>query len=284
MRGIRNELEIIWGGASWKMEPGVSSQDITSSGVSVRIPNNLDSMASIPFSLEIELDGSERLYFAPMGRKTEVHLESQWPHPGFNGAFLPEHDISTSGFTADWKVLSLNRNYPQQWKKDAYEVGSSTFGVDLVTPVADYQKTIRSLKYALMTIGFTFLIFFFVEIRSGKRVHPIQFILVGLAIIVFYTLLISLAEHLGFNSAYLISAAAVMILIAIYFQAIFKQGRMTAILLGVLTLSYGFVFTTLQLEDYALLIGSIGLFMVLAILMLLTRKVDWYALRSGKES
>lgn len=285
MRGIQEQLELNWNGEAFMMEPGSDNKDMVSSGVSARVPLEIDStMSSYPFSLDLDVNGSESLHFYPVGKETNVKLSSEYPHPSFIGSFSPDsREIDKSGFSADWKILSLNRNYPQQWKDSENNIGGSEFGLSLVTPVDDYQKSTRSVKYALMMIAFTFLIFFFLEIRSGKRVHPIQFILVGLALIVFYTLLIALSEHIGFNSSYLISSVAVSLLIAMYFQAIFKQGKMTGILVAVLALMYGFIFTTLQLQDYALLIGSIGLFIVLALVMYLSRKVDWYGLSKSAD-
>ncbi|NNC83032.1 MAG: cell envelope integrity protein CreD [Flavobacteriales bacterium] len=286
MRGIQDQLDIRWNDTEHTLSPGTDNRDLVASGVSTRVPMEADSSSGEhSFQLTIDLNGSELLHLYPLGKTTEFALSSAYPHPGFVGAFLPdEREISADGFTAHWKILSLNRNYPQQWKDDEHRILGSEFGVSLITPVDDYQKSTRSVKYALMMIAFTFLIFFFLEIRSGKKVHPIQFILVGLALIVFYTLLIALSEHIGFNPSYLISSVAVTALIAMYFQAIFKQFKMTAILMAVLALMYGFIFTTLQLQDYALLIGSIGLFLVLALVMYLSRKVDWYALSKGGES
>ncbi|NND94597.1 MAG: cell envelope integrity protein CreD, partial [Flavobacteriales bacterium] len=251
MRGIQEQLNLNWNGGEYLMDPGSNNRDMVASGVSVRVPLDIDTtMESYRFNLRMDINGSEALHFFPIGKETTVSLRSEYPHPSFIGSFSPDkREIDNSGFDAQWKILSLNRNYPQQWKDSDNNIGGSQFGLSLVTPVDDYQKATRSVKYALMMIAFTFLIFFFLEIRSGKRVHPIQFILVGLALIVFYTLLIALSEHMGFNISYLLSSIAVTALIAMYFQAIFKQLRMTSILIAVLTLMYGFIFTTLQLED-----------------------------------
>lgn len=280
MRGIQEQLILNWNDTEFSLEPGTENKDMISSGVSVRVPLSPDSsLADYQFDLGLDINGSERLQFFPIGKETTVNLNSTWPHPGFDGAFsTDEHEITEEGFSASWKILSLNRNYPQQWTDSGHSIQGSSFGVNLVTPVDDYQKSTRSVKYALMMIAFTFLIFFFLEIKSGKRVHPIQLILVGLALIVFYTLLISLSEHIGFNSSFLISSVAVTALICMYFQSIFKQKKMTGILMAVLIIMYGFIFTTLQLQDYALLLGSIGLFIVLTLVMYLSRRVDWYDL------
>jgi len=287
MRGIQERIAVDWDGEEFVLGPGTDDRDVVGTGVSTKVPLGSDSTnTGFDFSMKMNFNGSERLYFYPIGEETNLKLQSSWPHPGFEGAFLPDdRNISETGdgFDATWKVLSLNRNYPQSWLNSDHSISGSGFGLQLVTPVDDYQKSTRAVKYALMLIAFTFLIFFFLEVKSGKRVHPIQFILVGLALIVFYTLLISLSEHFGFNVAYLISAVAVTVLIATYFQAIFKSKGMTALLIGVMAVMYGFIFTTLQLQDYALLIGSIGLFVTLALVMMLSRKVDWYRLSSSED-
>ncbi|MDQ3100495.1 MAG: cell envelope integrity protein CreD, partial [Bacteroidota bacterium] len=183
-------------------------------------------------------------------------------------------------FTATWRVLHLNRNYPQAWRSSAFALHESDMGVNLMVPVDQYQKSIRTAKYSTMLISLTFLIFFFVEVLNRRRIHPVQYILVGLALCVFYTLLVALSEHMAFNLAYALAAIGVIGLITAYSTAMFKQRRLTLLLTGILVLLFGFVFTIIQLEDLALLMGSIGLFIVLAIVMYLSRKVDWYSIQS----
>ena len=296
MKGIRDNINLNWDNKAYAFNPGIETNDVIGSGVSTKVnllkeieatqdETEADTLKkNYPFSFDLNLNGSSFLNFIPVGKETNIDITSNWAHPSFSGASLPdEREITKDGFTAHWKELHLNRNYPQQWLGNIHNVNNSSFGVDLLLPVDEYQKSTRSAKYAIMFISFTFLIFFFIEIRNKKRIHPIQFILVGLALTIFYALLVSLSEHLHFNSAYLISSAAIILMIGLYSITIFKNKKLTALMTGVLILLYGFIYTILQLEDYALLMGSIGLFIVLAIIMYLSRKIDWYAIAKGKK-
>lgn len=295
MKGIRDNINLKWNKHSYAFNPGIETNDVIGSGVSTRvnleIPTNTGNEDSIQqpkknhsFSLDLNLNGSTYLNFIPVGKESNINITSNWAHPSFSGASLPdEREINKDGFKAHWKELHLNRNYPQMWLGDSHNIYNSAFGVDLLLPVDEYQKSTRSAKYAIMFIAFTFLIFFFIEIRNKKRIHPIQFILVGLALTIFYALLVSLSEHIQFNGAYLISSAAIIIMISAYSLTIFKSKKLTSLMAGVLILLYGFIYSILQLEDYALLMGSIGLFIVLAVIMYLSRKIDWYSIARGKK-
>ena len=159
----------------------------------------------------------------------------------------------------------------------------SAFGVKLLLPIDEYQKTTRSVKYCTMLILITFLSFFFVEVLNKKRIHPIQYLLVGFAICIFYVLLLSISEHLKFDTAYLIGTVSTVSLITFYAKNVFNNTKLVAIFSGVLTLLYGFFYSLMQMENYSMLIGSIGLFLILFICMYITRKVDWYGISSGSE-
>ncbi len=231
------------------------------------------------FSFDLDLNGSTGLLVAPLGRQTALHLSAPWADPSFIGAFLPaRRTVGPTTFTADWQVLHLNRNYPQHWRSDGDRpnVDASTFGVRLLVPVNEYQKTMRAAKYALLPLTLTFLIFFFVEVLNRRRIHPFQYILVGLALVIFYVLLLALSEQMPFDAAYGLSAVVIVGLVTAYAAASFRQRRLTAATAGVLALVYGFLFVVLQLQDYALLVGSLGLVVVLAAVMFLSRNVDWY--------
>jgi inner membrane protein len=172
--------------------------------------------------------------------------------------------------------LHLNRPYPQAFiGPRGDELEASAFGTDLILPVDEYQKSTRAGKYGLMLIVMDFLVFFFVEVLRKMRIHPIQYLLVGLALCIFYTLLIALSEQVGFSAAYIISAISVIGLVVFYARSVFKAARATRLLGLVMLLVFGFMFTVIAQEDYALLIGSIGLFIVLAIVMGVSRKIDW---------
>jgi inner membrane protein len=276
MRGIKDRIEATFDGTQLSMEPGVETADVIKSGVSADI--RLDNTnKSYPFHLALNLNGSRQIHFAPVGKVTTVIADSSWKDPSFGGAFLPiERKVNDQGFSAKWKVLHLNRNYPQHWKGGGHDLCQSTFGVKLFSPVDIYQKSIRTAKYALMFIVFTFLAFLLSEFMDRLRVHPVQYLLIGLAIIIFYTLLLSISEQINFGVAYLISAGAVISLITGYAKAILKKRVVTLMVGGILVILYAYLYILLQLEDYALLMGSIGLFIVLAVIMYLTRKIDWY--------
>ena len=155
---------------------------------------------------------------------------------------------------------------------------NSAFGVNLIMPLDDYQKSMRSAKYAAMTIALTFLIFFLVEILNGRKIHPFQYVLVGLGLVLFYVLLVSISEHSNFNLAYLISSVAIVSMITLYSYSIFRVRKLTLLLFATLVGIYGFLFVTLQLADYALLMGSAGLTLILGLTMYFTRNVNWYKL------
>ena len=245
----------------------------------IPIPDEATLTRRHTFAFDLDLNGSTGLLVAPLGRQTSLHLSAPWADPSFIGAFLPTHrTLGAQQFTAAWQVLHLNRNFAQHWRGDgdSPSVDESTFGVRLLVPVNEYQKTMRAAKYALLPLTLTFLIFFFVEVLNRRRFHPFQYILVGLALVIFYILLLALSEQMPFNAAYGLSALVIVGLITAYAAGTFRHRRLTLITAGVLTLVYSFLFVVLQLQDYALLVGSLGLVMVLAVVMFLSRNVNWY--------
>lgn len=279
-KGVREEIRARVNGSEVDMESGIECADVLGSGVSVRTPLNRRS-GRITFQTDLNLNGSQRLAFAPVGKQTEVELTSSWDSPSFDGAFLPaERTVASSGFTAKWKILHLNRNYPQAWIGNQHAIKDSAFGVGLVIPTDAYRKTERMAKYAAMFIALTFLAFFLSEVLNRVRLHPFQYLLIGLALVVFYTLLLSIAEHLSFGRGYLVSSAATVLLITGYARSILKRGALAALVGAMLAILYGYLYVLLQLEDYALLLGSIGLFVILGLVMYLTRRIDWYGLNT----
>ena len=181
-------------------------------------------------------------------------------------------------------MLHLNRNFPQQWTGKNSDITTSTFGVDLLLPVDEYQKTMRTAKYAIMFIGLTFLTFFMFELLSGNHIHPVQYLLIGFALLIFYTLLLSLSEYITFGWAYFAAAGAIIGLITVYSFLMMSNRLKSAIVSGVLVLLYGYLYVLLQLQDFALLMGSIGLFIVLSSVMYLTRHIDWFEIMGSRES
>jgi len=278
MRGIEDAIELKWDKNQYSFNPGLETNDVIANGVSTRINISGDDIVNQnSFSFKLNLRGSKELYFIPLGKTTEVELNAPWPDPSFQGAYLPDSsNITNKNFSANWQLLHLNRNYPQKWLGNQYNVSNSAFGVSLLVPVDHYQKSERSAKYAIMIIAFTFLIFFFVEVLNRIRIHPIQYFLVGLALIIFYTLLLAISEHISFNLSYIISSIATIAMVTLYSKSIYKNTKQTTITGLTLIILYGFIYVTLQLQDYALLMGSIGLFIVMAIVMYLSRKVNWY--------
>jgi inner membrane protein len=230
----------------------------------------------LDFSIPMQLKGSENFKMLPLGKTTTVRLVSTWTSPSFSGNFLPEFELSEKGFDARWKVLHFNRDFPQVWKNTHYKTDDFSFGLSLIQPADSYAKTERTAKYAILFIGLTFGFFYLLEIILGFRVHPIQYILTGLALVVFYTLLLSITEVSDFNFAYAISSVGTIGMITLYSKHLFQLWKNALIIGGFLTALYTYIFILLQLEDSALLAGSIGLFVLIGIAMHLSRKINWY--------
>jgi inner membrane protein len=276
MRGIREKIVMTFNGVEYDANPGLKTTDLAGAGVSALV-KPLSAKDQNRFSFALKLNGSEQINLIPVGETNTVRITSPWPSPGFNGAFLPvAREVSKEGFSATWKVLHLNRNYPQFWENAQYKVTPSAFGLELILTADIYQKSTRLAKYAILFLTFTFAAFFFSEIINKRRIHPIQYILIGVAILIFYTLVLSLSEYIPFNLAYILSASSVTLLIAAYAKAIVSNGKFALTIAGILAILYCYLFIVLQLEDYALLLGSVGLLMILALVMYVTRKIDWY--------
>jgi inner membrane protein len=259
--------------------PGKFSTDQFKSALSAPLPGWLSQASEGPltFSATVRFKGTGNLSFIPTGRETKIEASSSWPDPSFTGANLPDlRTVKDSGFIADWRVLALNRTFPQQWKADTYDLAKGAFGVSLIVPVDTYQQTTRSVKYAILIILLTFTAFFLIEWIYQRPIHSLQYILVGFALCIFYTLLLSFSEYIGFNGAYGVAAIATIGLITWYVSSILRSAGMSAFISVLLTVQYGFVFTLIQLQDYALLMGSVGLFVTLAAVMYFSRKIKWH--------
>lgn len=276
-RGLKDELQLKWNDSTLSLTPSFVNNAVFKEGfVSPVTINEMSANAGFNFSSQVNLNGSQQLLFTPVGKQTTVHMQSTWPDPSFNGSQLPDtSSISKKGFTAGWKSFSHTRNFPQAWKDDVYNLSSSSLGVDLFIPVNGYQKTMRSVKYAILCILLTFTAFFLIETNNKKSVHPVQYALIGFALILFYTLLLSFSEYIGFNGAYAVATSATVGLIAWFVKGLLQSGKLSVLLSLVLVLLYSYIFTILQLQDYALLLGSVGLFLTLAIVMYYSRRVQW---------
>jgi inner membrane protein len=262
-------------------EPGLRTRDLVQTGFTFRMPLSANQDPG-RLTFEMSVNGSEDINIVPLGKETKMDARSDWASPSFIGDFLPEkREITDSSFAASWNVLHLNRNLPQFWIGTQSQLQASSFGVKLLLPVDEYQKNMRAVKYAVMFIGLTFLAFFVIDVLSRSPFHPIHYTLVGFALILFFVLLLSISEHVPFNTAYLIASLPVILLISMYTRGITGRWGLTAVVTGILTILYGLLFILLQLEDYALLLGSVSLFASLAAVMYLTRRIDWFGL--GKQ-
>ena len=277
LKGIKAAVNVRYNGLVYSANPGLLTTQALEQGITIRPP--VSSTEKTDFTLELDLNGSTELAFVPVGRETVVSVEAAWGNPSFIGAYLPEsREVTPQKFKAAWKILHLNRNYPQVWTSNAYAIKESAFGVKLIPAIDEYQKTMRTVKYAIMFLALTFLAFFMVEVLTRRVIHPIQYVLIGLALVIFYSLLLSISEQVNFNRAYWIASVATIALITLYTRSVLANARATVIIFGILTVLYGFLFIILQLQDYSLLLGSIGLFVILAVVMYVTRNIDWFAL------
>lgn len=232
----------------------------------------------VRFAMTMKLNGSGNMDFLPMGKETRISVTSPWRSPSFTGAFLPSGSkVGDTGFNADWNTLHLSRSFPQSWRHQevtSADWGKYAFGVELLLPVDRYQKTTRCAKYAFLFILLTFLVFFMNETFDKRRIHPLQYLVVGCALCLFYLLLLAFTEHIPFNAAYAIAMAGVVGLITAYGMAVLSSRKRALALGGMLTGLYAYLFTLLQMEDFALLTGAIGLFVILSGVMYLTRKLN----------
>ncbi len=285
-RSIGSGVAIAWRDETLRLSPGAPGlSQLTSGGMHAAVPD-LTTIArqSIPFELRLRFNGSDSLALLPLGRESQFAVSSSWTDPSFFGAFLPDaHSISEDGFEANWTVSHFGRGYSQQWSgRDVNErlartVRASELGVRFVQPVSEYLQAERAAKYGVLFIVFTFATLFLFEIVAGVRVHIFQYGLVGLSLCLFYLLLLALAEHLGFGVAYAIGASAVVGQIVLYTRKILASAKRTFGLGLLLAGLYGALYVLMGLEDFVLLLGSVGLFIALGAVMYVTRDIDWYA-------
>ena len=232
-------------------------------------------------NIRLSFNGSEALQFLPLAERSSVKTSANWPSPSFTGRRLPaEREVLEDGFEALWKSTSIGRNLPPVWIEGEATPNmdlDGIFGVRFILPIGLYQLMDRALKYAIMFIGLTFVTYFLMETVARVRLHPLQYLLVGLANTLFYLLLLSLAEHIGFGLAYIASAFSSAALIVGYSSTVLQSKQRTLVMAAVLLGLYGFLYLTLMAERYALVAGSVGLWVILGAIMYLTRKIDWYS-------
>lgn len=282
MRGITEQISLLLGDSIYVFEPGMDYRGIEDVGVHTLVNlSGLMNEEEIPYKIKLHFKGSESIFFVPIGKTSQIKLKANWDTPSFTGNYLPkERNVTGQGFVAEWQVLNLNRNYSQvitNFSRASLDnIMDSGFGVKLKIPVEQYQQAMRSAKYAILIILLTFAIIFFTEIVNDTRIHALQYLLVGLALCLFYSLLLSFSEHLGFNMAYLLAAILTIALVGGYMFGIMKKRKPALIMTGLLSLLYLYIFTLIQLETYALLVGSLGLFIILGIVMYFSKKINWF--------
>ena len=277
-KGIEEEIYVSLNQQKLLLLPGLPLDDFGKTGLSVPLNINPEQLATgLPFDMQVKIKGSEQLHFIPMSASSKFSVQSAWPSPSFDGEMLPnERTISTKGFSSKWSFNQANLPFATVMKENTVLENKMNFGVSLVQPADQYGKTMRSVKYAILFIGLTFAFFFIIELMQKKAFHPVQYVLVGIALVIFYTLLLSISEYIAFDYAYFIAALATILLISLYAKGHFNSWKTAGIFFSLLSLLYTFIFVLIRLEDTALLVGSIGLFIVLALVMFASRKINWY--------
>jgi inner membrane protein len=275
------------GSRSIPFEPSNGLPNNTAPGLNVRlfpVDTATDQPpAAFTFESDLVFNGSSALTFAPVGRETRISLTADWPHPSFTGAFLPEtRDIRSDGFAASWRIPHLARNVPQAWRVGPTETANvhmrlwpALSGVNFYVPIDYYDLVNRAAKYGLMFLAVAFFGVFVLELTSGKRVHAVQYVFVGVAMILFYVLLLSFAEHIGFATAYLAAAVATGGMLSLYVGMSLRSAARGFIMLSVFLILFGLLYLILRLQDYAMLAGAVAGFVMLTITMFATLRVNW---------
>lgn len=281
IRGISVQPKIQWSHETFEFSSG-SGLEHWDNGMHAELSKlKFKNIKQYPFSFKINLKGMESIQFAPVGKTTEVNIKANWPHPSFIGRYLPnQRTITNNAFDSNWKISSFSSDMPRLINAcqngNCNDFVNNTFGVALINSVDVYHKTERSVKYAILFISLTFITFFLFEIMKELRLHPMQYLLVGLSLTFFYLLLISLTEHMSFHNAYAIAAIANISVISIYISAVLKSRHRALGFASMLVLLYAMLYAILVSEDNALLMGSLLFFVILSLVMIITRKLDWY--------
>jgi inner membrane protein len=279
LKGIKTEMAISLNGNKYDLETNFSDNNkLSLDELESNYVNGELLKSKFNFKINVMYDGSESIRIIPVGKTTTMLMTSNWADPGFIGNYSPDDEtrsITKDGFKVNWKVLSINRAFSQMYFNKVPNLRQFAFGTKFVVLVDEYQKSERSAKYGFLVIGLTFLLFFLIQTMSKISIHPFQYLMIGLALVMFYTLLVSISEHSNFLKAYLIAGISVVTLITVYSKSILKNIKFPFLIGLSLTSLYSFIYVIIQLENYALLVGSIGLFVILALVMLVSRKIDW---------
>ncbi|MDR1307104.1 MAG: cell envelope integrity protein CreD [Treponema sp.] len=284
-RGIRGVTAAAWNAGALEFLPGdLGFAAGQAGGIHAAAPQK---QGINSFDIVLAAQGGKSLGMVPVGEDSVFEVSADWPAPSFKGAYLPvSHNLSESGFSARWEISHLSRNIPLAWKEggttgaenspgNRISFGANSFGVDFFKALDQYDVNTRAVKYALLFIVIPFLSFFLFEIFLRRNIHPVQYLLAGLGNAVFYLLLLSFSEHINFGAAYLVSAASVIALTTFYSRSLLGAWGKSWIMGFIMLLCYSFLYFTLQSEDWALLAGSVGTFSMVALVMFLTRKLDW---------
>jgi inner membrane protein len=276
LKSINDEVKIKIGNTNYTFEPTHGNQSNDSIELLETSFIDYNTIKNANFNMNITYNGSKSISIVPIGKTTDAKMTSNWNSPSFNGSFIPnDKKISTTGFNANWKILHFNRPFAQENFETLPKLNKYAFAVDFITPVDEYQQNERASKYGFLVIGLTFLIFFLIQSISKISIHIFQYSMIGIALILFYTLLISITEHSSFSLAYAIAGTSVVVLIALYSISLLKDKKFPLFIGVSLSVLYTFIYVIIQLEDYALLVGSIGLFCILAAVMYFSRKIEW---------
>lgn len=312
VKGLSSNPELEWNGQKLPLAINARNFDLFNNNLTTGLPLQKIEDSKLDFQIRVKLRGSKSINFLPLANHTVIKTKGSWGNPSFNGAYLPEtREVSDKNFKAEWNIPSFGRKLPQQWAGgndrlyrfsgmslaeadfDSYglttdasaQVASTSVEaatdmdmvqINFLPEVNNYQKTTRVAKYGILVIVLTFASLFFTEIIKKQRIHLIQYILIGAAMVLFYSLLLAISEHMGFNVAYFLAAVATIGLIASFIKMITKDNRTALLFMGILGLFYGFIFVLMQLRDYSLIVGTVGIFIILAILMRISTKINWY--------
>lgn len=276
LKSLQKEVKITLNSKEYNFEPmpNRDANDTIEGLETAAIPIKLD--AKTAFNLDINYNGSDKISIVPIGKTTNATMTSNWNSPSFDGNFIPTtKKITKDGFTANWNILHFNRPFAQSHFGFLPKLSKYAFSVSFINPVNEYQQNERASKYGFLVIALTFLVFFLIQTLSKINIHLFQYTMIGVALLLFYTLLISITEHSSFSFAYVIAAVSVNVLISLYSVSILKNKKFPLFIGLSLSVLYAFIYVIIQLEDYALLVGSIGLFAILAAVMYFSRKIDW---------
>ncbi|EOW2755139.1 cell envelope integrity protein CreD [Klebsiella pneumoniae] len=266
------------------VEPGLGISG-DGAGIHMPMPALAEDNKPLEIAFSLDLNGTGEFSLVPLGRNSELQLTSNWPHPGFLGSFLPtQREVSAAGYRAHWQS-SWFANDMGSYFKDDMEIPWSrlpAFSADVMSLADQYQLTDRATKYAILLIGLTFMAFFVFESLTRRPLHPMQYLLVGLSLVLFYLVLLALSEHIGFTAAWLAASLSGAVMNGIYLQAVLRGWRNSLLFVAALLLLDGVMWFLLHSEDSALLLGTGVLALALSVLMFLTRRVDWYALSLPK--